>query len=71
MKHELSPKLSLSELAAEEVRSWVADYIRMGRLSFTVDELIAEALRVEGTRRGVTKTKVRKARRSLLQKRGR
>ena len=49
-----------------EVRNWVSGYIQLTGLQASVDEVIAAALQVEGTHKGVTKTNVRKARRQLI-----
>ena len=54
---------SLVGASQQEVRTWVSDYIVLSGLNVSVDQLIAAALHVEGTHQGVTKTKVRKARR--------
>jgi len=53
---------SLVGKPTREVRSWTACYIEQRKLDpLTVDQLIHEAMREQGTYAGVTKTKIRRA----------
>ncbi|MFM8571702.1 MAG: hypothetical protein ACKOAU_08920 [Pirellula sp.] len=53
---------SLVGKPAQEVRTWVAGYIKLRKLEpLTVDQLLEEASREQGTHARVTKTKIRRA----------
>ncbi|MFN7735528.1 MAG: hypothetical protein ACK52S_13115 [Pirellula sp.] len=58
---------SLVGKPTESVRSWTAWYILRRNLeSLTVDRLLHEAMREQGTHAGVTKTKIRRAAARLI-----
>ncbi len=58
---------SLVGKPAQDVRKWVAGYIELRKLKpLTVDQLLEEASREQGTRAGVTKTKLRRAATRLI-----
>jgi hypothetical protein len=58
---------SLVGKPAQDVRKWVAGYIELRKLKpLTVDQLLEEAIREQGTHAGVTKTKVRRAASRLI-----
>ncbi len=58
---------SLVGKPAGEVRSWTAWYIKRRKLGqLTVDQLVHEAMREQGTYAGVTKTKIRRGASRLI-----
>lgn len=58
---------SLVGKPAEAIRSWTAWYIQRRNMeSLTVDQLLYEAMREQGTHAGVTKTKIRRAAARLI-----
>ena len=58
---------SLVGKPTQDVRKWVAGYIELRNLKpLTVDQLLEEAMREQGTHAGVTKTKLRRAATRLI-----
>ncbi len=58
---------SLVGIPYQDVRKWVAGYIELRKLKpLTVDQLLEEASREQGTHAGVTKTKLRRAATRLI-----
>jgi hypothetical protein len=64
---EVLVERSLVGKPAQDVRKWVAGYIKLRKLEpLTVDQLLEEASREQGTHAGVTKTKIRRAATRLI-----
>ena len=56
---------SLLGLNSEQVRGWIAWYCEAANLRCSLERLLVEAGKVEGTVKALTKTKVRKAARRI------